>query len=205
VVFGGTLGYDLAQNVELQAEVEPSSTAFANSPNVTSSPFAAPGAVATTSFTGANGGYHWQAREMSTTGVTTTWQSLAAIGPGEGVYGTPFYTTSSLLSYYRLEGNANDSKGIQNGTAASPTYGIAYGTFGQGASFNGSTSHIAATSTFSGNPAITVSAWIYPATDTIGNGNPYFQIGDRNAYGEFEVFLSADNSGDVRVQDGGSS
>ncbi len=121
-----------------------------------------------------------------------------------GLYATSLFSDPNLYSYYRFEGNSNDAKGSHNGTDSNITYGTPYGKFGQGASFNGSTSHITATSSFSGNPAISVSAWVYP-TSVSAAGNPYFQIGDRAGYGEFEVFFGGVNSGDVTIQDGGSS
>jgi RHS repeat-associated protein len=129
---------------------------------------------------------------------------LSGGAPAQELYTTPLYSDANLKSYYRFEGNSNDAKGSNNGTDSNISYGTAYGKFGQGASFNGSTSHITANSSFSGNPAISVSAWVNPAIVTGGSLPPYFQIGDRASYGELEVFFGGVNSGDVTVQDGGS-
>jgi RHS repeat-associated protein len=74
VVFSAALNSWIGRNLELQVEVEPSGTAFTNVANVTSSPFVAPGSLATTSFSGANGGYHWQARAIDVQNNTSTWQ-----------------------------------------------------------------------------------------------------------------------------------
>jgi hypothetical protein len=38
------------------------------------------------------------------------------------LYSSSFFSTSSLVSYYRFENNATDSKGSSNGTTASTTY-----------------------------------------------------------------------------------
>ncbi len=64
--------------LQLQAEVEPAGTSFANVANVTSSPFVALNSIATTSFSGPNGPYHWQARAVDAQGNTSTW---ALFGP----------------------------------------------------------------------------------------------------------------------------
>jgi hypothetical protein len=43
----------------------------------------------------------------------------------------------NLVAYWRLEGNANDEVGSNNGTPTNIQYGAAYGRFGQGAGRNG--------------------------------------------------------------------
>lgn len=73
VVFGGTVNSYFAPKLQLQVEVEPAGTNFTNTPNVTSS-FVTAGSVATTSFTGANGSYHWQVRAIDTVNNTSSWQ-----------------------------------------------------------------------------------------------------------------------------------
>ena len=74
VIFGATLNSYTGRNLQLQVEVEPTGTAFTNVANVTSSPIVTPGSVATTSFVGANRGYHWQARAIDVQNNTSTWQ-----------------------------------------------------------------------------------------------------------------------------------
>ena len=58
------------------------------------------------------------------------------------LYSTPLFSDANLQSYYRMEGNSNDSKGSVHGTDTSITYNASYGKFGQGASFNGTSSFI---------------------------------------------------------------
>jgi hypothetical protein len=58
------------------------------------------------------------------------------------LYSTPIFNDSNLVSYYRMEGNGNDSKASNNGTPYNVTFGTSYGKFNQGASFNGSSSRI---------------------------------------------------------------
>lgn len=48
---------------------------------------------------------------------------------------TPLFGLSTLKAYYRMEGNANDSKNSHNGTASNVTYDTSYGRFLQGATF----------------------------------------------------------------------
>jgi RHS repeat-associated protein len=72
VVFGAALNSWTGRNVQLQVEVEPTGTAFTNTPNENSL-FVLPGNVATTSFTGTNGGYHWQARVIDVQNNVSAW------------------------------------------------------------------------------------------------------------------------------------
>lgn len=58
--------------------------------------------------------------------------------PAQELYKSPLFADANLKSYHRMEGNSNDSKGANNGTDTSMSYGAAYGKFGQGASFSGS-------------------------------------------------------------------
>lgn len=53
---------------------------------------------------------------------------------------TSLFGDASLVSYWRLEGNSNDSKGSNDGTDTNMTYGLAYGKYDQGGLFNGTTS-----------------------------------------------------------------
>lgn len=49
---------------------------------------------------------------------------------------TPLFHDPNLVSYWRLEGNSNDSKDSNNGTDTNITYSSGNGKFGQGAGFN---------------------------------------------------------------------
>lgn len=75
---------------------------------------------------------------------------------------TSLFNDSNLISYYRMEGNSNDSKGSNNGSDTSVTYSASYGKFGQGASFNGTTSMISLgdVNAFELTNNFTVFAWV---------------------------------------------
>jgi hypothetical protein len=48
----------------------------------------------------------------------------------------PLFSDASLKAYYRMEGNANDEKGVHNASSSlNATFGEAYGRFGQGVSY----------------------------------------------------------------------
>ena len=49
-----------------------------------------------------------------------------------------FFPKTGLFSYYKLDGNSNDSAGSNNGTDINITYSLANGKIDQGAGFNGS-------------------------------------------------------------------
>lgn len=86
-------------------------------------------------------------------------------------YNTSLYCESTTLNYYRLEGNSNDSKGSGNGTDTNITYNASYGQFGQGASFNGSTSLISTpdNSALYGVNSTTISFRMYQPTSVTAN------------------------------------
>lgn len=69
---------------------------------------------------------------------------------------------ANLVSYWRMEGNSNDSKSSNNGTDTDITYSLSNGKFNQGAGFNGSTSKISLGNVAALKPttAVTVSCWI---------------------------------------------
>lgn len=66
----------------------------------------------------------------------------------------------NLWGYYRFEGNANADVGGINGTATDVSYGTNYGKFGQGASFNGTSSYISLGDHFDLTGDFTISAWV---------------------------------------------
>ena len=70
----------------------------------------------------------------------------------------------NLISYYKLEGNSNDSIGTYNGTDTSMSYGISYGKIGQGGNFDGSNSVIKMATFARPTTAITASAWVKTST-----------------------------------------
>lgn len=75
---------------------------------------------------------------------------------------TPLISDANLVSYWRFEGNSTDEKGTNTGTDTSITYGAGTGQFGQGATFNGTSSNILLPNT--GNSlnltTFTINAWI---------------------------------------------
>lgn len=75
---------------------------------------------------------------------------------------------ANLVSYWRLEGNSNDSKSTNNGTDTGITYNASYGKFGQGALFvPASSSKINFGTASALNPvAVTYTLWIYVSAFT---------------------------------------
>ncbi len=73
---------------------------------------------------------------------------------------TPIYNETGLLGSWHMEGNSQDSSGNNNnGTDTSVTYSTSSGEFGQGASFNGSTSSIL-TPKIPLTGSFTIAAWV---------------------------------------------
>lgn len=82
------------------------------------------------------------------------------------LYTHPLYSDANCISYYRLEGNSNDTKGNVNGTDANITYSADNGKFGQGAGFNGSSSCIYTSAQIlaTNATAYTILTWIKSAS-----------------------------------------
>lgn len=91
VVFKGMLNSSGTLGLQLQAEVEPIGKNFTNIPNVTSTPFMAPNQIATTTFYGLNGSYHWQIQVVDVFGNTSGWQRFSS-----STYTTDFIITSQV-------------------------------------------------------------------------------------------------------------
>jgi hypothetical protein len=99
VILGATLNSFVSPRIQLQVEVEPTGTAFTNIANVSSSPWVLPGGVATTSYTGANRGYHWQARAIDNENNTSTWQTFSA---SVGVATTTTFNYTGVTSSWTI-------------------------------------------------------------------------------------------------------
>ena len=106
------------------------------------------------------------------------------------LYSTPLFSDANLIAYYRMEGNSNDSSTSgANGSDTSVSYNSSYGKFGQGASFNGSSSRIqAATNTAlnAASAALSVSFWFY--TTATGSERGVVDKG-RDGYGAWSISL----------------
>jgi hypothetical protein len=76
------------------------------------------------------------------------------------LFNTPLYNDADLISYWRMEGNSNDSKDSNNGTDTTITYNASYGKFGQGASFGGA-SKINIGDTGLDATRFSISLWVY--------------------------------------------
>ncbi len=100
-------------------------------------------------------GKFWKSANVDTTQLEEIKLSKSLISAGQISPGTNVETIASwrnstqtlkadanLFAYYRFEGNANDSKGSNNGTATDVTYSAGAGKFSEGGSFNGTTSFI---------------------------------------------------------------
>lgn len=78
-------------------------------------------------------------------------------------------TDASLVSYWRFEGNSNDSKSTNNGTDTAMSY--TGGKYGLSGNFNGTTSFISVADNAALSPAsMTLSVWVFfKALPTSGN------------------------------------
>ena len=75
--------------------------------------------------------------------------------------GLPLFN-DNLLSYYRFEGNSNDSKGTQNGTDNGVTYSAANGRYTQGVGFVGAGTSYIDIAGISAAAPISATCWISP-------------------------------------------
>lgn len=98
-------------------------------------------------------------KEMSAT-IDVVNKKLVSGNSSSELVANPLYSDPSLVSYYRMEGNSNDSKGGNNGTDTAMTYGSANGKYGQGAGFNGSSLINLGNSSSLNLGHITISFWL---------------------------------------------
>lgn len=88
----------------------------------------------------------------------------SAVG-GRELQGIPLLRNdANLVSYYRMEGDATDSKGGNNGSVTGADFNSSYGKFGQGCRFDSSGDYISLSETgfeFERTDPFSISAWIY--------------------------------------------
>jgi len=83
------------------------------------------------------------------------------------LFDTYLYDDADLKSYYRLEADSTDSKGLNTGTDTSMTYGA--GKFNNGAIFNGSTGRISLGTSKFNHTTMTICFWLVnKGTDKTG-------------------------------------
>jgi hypothetical protein len=111
---------------------------------------------------------------------------------------------SNLKGYWRLEGNSNATISAINGADTSITYSSANGKFGQGASFNGTTSLVEfnrqATLEFTGDMSYNV--WIHTAQATAGAiACNWYGDGSAFYYG-WAIVIGYDTAGKISIRSG---
>lgn len=99
---------------------------------------------------------------------------------------------TNILSYYKMDGNSNDSLGLKNGTDTSVSYANANGKINNGGSFtSGSSSKVSISqSPNSGASAWTVTGWIKTASTTV-NGRTFVSFGTTTTNQGFSIYLDA--------------
>lgn len=101
----------------------------------------------------------------------------------------------NLVSYWKLDGNSNDSVGSNNGTDSNVSYNASYGKIGQGALFNGISSYISTPTGSRITANGTISCW-FKTTSTatyqeiFGNetANEYHRVA-MTATGQIYVYI----------------
>ncbi len=142
---------------------------------------------------------------------TDSTSTTTASGTPE-LYSTNLYSDGSIVSYYQLEGDSNDSKGSYNGTDSNMSYGNSYGKFNQGATFNGTNARINLGAIFNGKTSFWIHGWIkvttVPGINTdmslwgssswSGSGNFITWIrGTGSSQFKFKFDLYGDNGGEI--------
>lgn len=82
---------------------------------------------------------------------------------------------TNLISYWRMEGNSNDSLGTNNGTDTNMTYGVAGGKIEQGATYGGTSKIVLKTSKIIASLTnSSVSMWVKTTQAVAGSGYPLY-------------------------------
>lgn len=106
---------------------------------------------------------------------------------------TKFINDANLVSYWKLDGNSNDSKGSNNGTDTSISY--VTGQFGQCAEFNATGDYITIPSINFGSGDFTISFWYNPSS-TVNNARLWDQYDNPR---EFKIFQLPSSSEALRI------
>jgi hypothetical protein len=120
------------------------------------------------------------------------------------LYTTTLLNDADLVGYWRFEGNSSDDSPTYSnaGTDTNITYGAGTGEFGQGASFNGTTSKIVlndqAQNHVAGN--FTVGCWV--KLDSADENSLAIQVYSQNTARAGFVFYAAGTSGHVTLISG---
>lgn len=122
-------------------------------------------------------------RDLDATEVAALYNSGTLVRYPENDY---MGIRSSLISAYRLEGNANDSYGTNNGTVSGATL-VSSGIVGSCYSFDGNNDYIDLVDTpFRFSSGFTTSAWVKPSVISdskfISKGNSCFSVGIASNY-----------------------
>jgi len=148
IKFGATLNSTSSSNVRLEVEVQPTGSSFTGTTSVTSAYLSAPTSAIATYTTSSLGNYHWRVRAADQSGNSSTWQAFGVDAtstidfsldttpayPGE-IFGSPFYGTSSMTAYYRMQSGFQDySQNGNNGTVGGAA--TTSGEFSSGYYFN---------------------------------------------------------------------
>src|SRR5579872_7353537 len=102
--------------------------------------------------------------------------------------------STSLISYWDMQGNSNDVKGSNNGTDTAMTYGNTYGEHSQGADFviaNSSKIKATVSSGFSGS--FSINLWLNPQTAQATH--QFFMMSYVSSYNNYWWSIADDGGG----------
>lgn len=128
-----------------------------------------------------------------TYGRTAAYYPLNKVQCNPELSSTSLFSDANLVSYWKFEGNSNDSKSTNNGTDTAITYSAANGKFNQGAGFNGSTSVIitGSNANLSLN-TVTLCAWF--RSTTTGTQRRIIANAKTSNGGNFDITLVSDGN-----------
>jgi len=106
---------------------------------------------------------------------------------------------TSLISYWKMEGNSHDFFSSNNGTDTSVTYSTGNGKYLQGAGFDGSSSYISlgTPSNLRISPSVSISAWIKTSS---GSTEVIEQLSTPSLGGHIAYGISVNSSGQIAMR-----
>ena len=108
----------------------------------------------------------------------------------------------NIVSYWKLDGNSNDSVSTNNGTDTSISYNASYGKIGQGALVNASSDQII-TPSITGSNDWTINFWFNPSNLSSGGGTTVIKD-DVSSVRIWNIYLNA-TTFDFYTWDSGSN
>jgi len=128
-------------------------------------------------------------------------RKLNSLQLSEELFNNPLFSDANLVSYWRMEGNSNDSKGSNNGSDSNVTYGNSYGKFNQGWKGNGISSVTTTPLDLNSYTNLSIAFWMKPTSNDLNGLSPISSDVDAR-FGKSVIFYPTNAKIGIEYQTG---